>query len=69
MSGKLAIDGGPKVRTRPYPAWPHFFEDEMREVQKVLEEGKVNYWTGSRGQEFQRRFAEYCGARQMVGAW
>ena len=39
MSEELAVDGGRKVRTKPFPPWPHFFEDEMQEVQKVLEEG------------------------------
>jgi hypothetical protein len=66
MSNELAMDGGPKVRTRPYPPWPYFFGDEMQEVQKVLEEGKVNYWTGRRGMEFQDGFARYCGAKHGV---
>ena len=66
MSERLAIEGGPKVRTKPFPPWPHFFEDEMQEVQKVLEEGKVNYWTGPRGREFQEGFARYCGAKHGV---
>lgn len=66
MSTELAIDGGPQVRTKPYPPWPHFFEDEMQEVQKVLEEGKVNYWTGRRGMEFQDGFARYCGAKHGI---
>ena len=66
MSSKLAVDGGPKVRTKPYPPWPHFFEDEMQEVQRVLEEGKVNYWTGRRGRDFQEGFAGYCGAKHGI---
>jgi hypothetical protein len=63
---KLAIDGGPKVRKDPFPPWPHFFDDEIAEVQTVLREGKVNYWTGSRGREFQERFARFCGAKHAI---
>jgi dTDP-4-amino-4,6-dideoxygalactose transaminase len=63
---ELAIDGGPRVRTRPFPPWPHFFDDEIEEVRKVLLEGRVNYWTGTRGREFQERFARFCGAKHGI---
>ena len=63
---ELAINGGAKVRTDPFPPWPHFFDDEIEEVQKVLREGRVNYWTGTRGREFQERFARFCGANHGI---
>jgi dTDP-4-amino-4,6-dideoxygalactose transaminase len=63
---ELAINGGPKVRTDPFPPWPHFFDDEIAEVEKVLREGRVNYWTGTRGREFQESFARFCGARHGI---
>jgi dTDP-4-amino-4,6-dideoxygalactose transaminase len=63
---ELAINGGPKVRTDPFPPWPHFFDDEIEEVEKVLREGRVNYWTGTRGREFQESFARFCGARHGI---
>jgi dTDP-4-amino-4,6-dideoxygalactose transaminase len=63
---ELAINGGPKVRTDPFPPWPHFFDDEIAEVEKVLREGRVNYWTGTRGREFQESFACFCGARHGI---
>jgi len=63
---ELAINGGPKVRTDPFPPWPHFFDDEIEEVEKVLREGRVNYWTGNRGREFQERFARFCGAKHGI---
>ena len=58
--------GGRKVRTKPYPPWPHFFEDERQEVQNVLEEGKVNYWTGPRGMEFEKKYADWQGSRYAI---
>ena len=63
---ELAIDGGPKVRTDPFPPWPHFFADEIAEVEKVLREGRVNYWTGTRGRQFQEQFARFCGAKHGI---
>jgi len=63
---ELAINGGPKVRTDPFPPWPHFFDDEIAEVEKVLREGRVNYWTGTRGREFQESYARFCGARHGI---
>jgi dTDP-4-amino-4,6-dideoxygalactose transaminase len=63
---ELAIDGGAKVRADPFPPWPHFFDDEIEEVQNVLREGKVNYWTGTRSREFQERFAGFCGAKHGI---
>jgi dTDP-4-amino-4,6-dideoxygalactose transaminase len=66
MSTNLAINGGEKTRDSAFPPWPHFFEDERAEVEQVLKEGKVNYWTGNRGIQFQERFAEYCGAKHGI---
>jgi dTDP-4-amino-4,6-dideoxygalactose transaminase len=63
---ELAINGGPKVRTDPFPPWPHFFDDEIEEVEKVLREGRVNYWTGTRGREFQESFARFCCAKHGI---
>jgi len=61
MSNNLAINGGPKVREKAFPAWPHFFDDEIAEVEAALREGKVNYWSGDRGRQFQDEFAKFCG--------
>jgi len=66
MRKKLAIAGGKPVRTKPWPPWPYFWDDEKQAVQEVLESGKVNYWTGRKGREFQDKFAEYCGAKHAI---
>lgn len=66
MRARPAVEGGTPVRTKPYPPWPHFWEEEKRAVTEVLNSGKVNYWTGFRGMEYQEQFAEYCGVRHAV---
>lgn len=40
--------------------WPRFGEDEIQTVKAVLQSGKVNYWNGNEGREFEREFAEFC---------
>lgn len=46
--------------------WPHFSEDEIETVVRVLRSGRVNYWTGEEGRAFEREFAAFCGTRHAV---
>lgn len=63
---KLAIDGGAPVRSKPFPPWPYFSEDEIEAVTRVLKSGKVNYWTGEEGHLFEKEFAESVGCAYGV---
>lgn len=72
MSGKtgrrLAIDGGlPAVRDK-LPHWPEFDPSGIKAVEEVLRSGKVNYWTGHKGMEFERKFSEWQGSKFSVSA-
>jgi len=55
----LAIDGGTPVRTKPLPSWPCFAQDEIAAVTGVLASGRVNYWTGEEGRQFEKEFAAF----------
>ena len=66
MSTELAIDGGPKAVTNELVGWPTFSEDAIEAVEQVLRSGKVNYWTGPRGMEFEKRFAEWQGSEFAI---
>ncbi len=57
MMALLAIDGGKPIRTTPLASWPHFDDDVIQAAVRVLRSGKVNYWTGHEGREFERDFA------------
>lgn len=46
--------------------WPVFAEDERAAALRVLESGRVNYWTGSEGRSFESEFAAYTGATHAV---
>lgn len=54
---KLAIEGGPKAVTNQLRGWPQFEERAISAVTEVLKSGKVNYWTGKKGMEFEKKFA------------
>ena len=66
MSDKLAIDGGPKAVTNTLVGWPHFDDRAIQAVTEVLKSGKVNYWTGPKGMEFEKRYAEWQGSKFAI---
>jgi dTDP-4-amino-4,6-dideoxygalactose transaminase len=66
MADRLAIDGGPKAVTNELAGWPQFDDKAIEAVERVLRSGRVNYWTGPRGMEFEKRFAAWQGSRFAI---
>jgi dTDP-4-amino-4,6-dideoxygalactose transaminase len=66
MSEKLAIHGGPRTVTSQKIGWPNFDEKSIKAVEDVLRSGKVNYWTGPKGMEFEKKFAEWQGSKYAI---
>ena len=64
----LAIQGGPKAVTNKLVGWPKFDEKAIKSVEEVLRSGKVNYWTGPKGMEFEKRFAAWQGSKFAISA-
>ncbi|HOP76917.1 MAG TPA: DegT/DnrJ/EryC1/StrS family aminotransferase [Thermogutta sp.] len=62
----LAIEGGSPVRKAPFPPWPVFEPDEVTAVVRVLQSGKVNYWTGQEARRFEEEFAQAVECRYAV---
>ncbi len=62
----IALLGGVPVRKTPFAPWPHFADEDMEAAARVLRSGKVNYWTGTEGREFEKEFAQYVGTRYAV---
>lgn len=46
--------------------WPLFEQDEIDAAVRVLRSGKVNYWTGTEGKEFEKEFAQWTGSRHAI---
>jgi hypothetical protein len=44
---------GPLPQGLPTLSWPSFEADEIEAATRVLRSGKVNYWTGCEGKEFE----------------
>ena len=63
---KLAIDGGKKVWSKGFPAWPQFDKKTDKKVLDILHSGKVNYWTGPVGMQFEEAWAKWLGVKNAV---
>ena len=54
---KPVVAGGQPVRKTPFAPWPFFGPAEIEAATAVLQSGKVNYWTGQEGRQFEKEFA------------
>jgi dTDP-4-amino-4,6-dideoxygalactose transaminase len=66
LAGKLAIDGGEPTVKGPLPGWPFFDEETIEAATAPLRSGKVNYWTGDIGRQFEEAWAKWNGAKFAV---
>lgn len=66
MREALALFGGEKTAREPFPPWPQFSEKTFTEVLEPLRSGRVSYWSGERGRQFESRWAQWAGARHAV---
>jgi dTDP-4-amino-4,6-dideoxygalactose transaminase len=63
---QLALEGATPIRTTEFTSWPHFEPDEIAVAMRVLESGKVNYWTGEEGRRFEEEFAAQAGCKYGI---
>ncbi|MCC7300409.1 MAG: DegT/DnrJ/EryC1/StrS family aminotransferase [Verrucomicrobia bacterium] len=63
---ELAIKGGAKVFNGEFPMWPSFEESTIQKAMEPLRAGKVNYWTGPIGQQFEKAWAKWNGSRNAI---
>jgi dTDP-4-amino-4,6-dideoxygalactose transaminase len=66
VKGKLAITGGEPAIEKTLPGWPQFTEEIIEAAVEPLKTGKVNYWTGKVGMEFEKRWADWNGVRFAI---
>ncbi len=52
--------------SRNFRLWPYYSPDEIAAATAVLQSGKVNYWTGQEGREFEKEFAAYAQTRYAI---
>src|SRR5665648_390240 len=65
---ELAILGGPKTRTEPYPAWPVWDQRDINAVTEVIKSGRWGGYPypGPKTTELARKFAELQGGGYAV---
>src|SRR3954464_434895 len=66
MTQSLAVFGGEPVRRRPFPAWPVFGREEERALLRVLHSGQWGKLDGDETTRFEKRFADYVGAKHAI---
>ena len=65
---KLAIDGGAKVRTRPFPGGKKVGKEELKELIDVIDSGNMFRYGGTKVEGFEKEFAEIHGAKYAVAS-
>jgi dTDP-4-amino-4,6-dideoxygalactose transaminase len=66
MAESLAIFGGQPARTKPFPNWPVFGQEEEQALLRALHSGKWGRLDGDEVARFERRFADYHQAKHAV---
>ncbi len=67
MSEKLAVHGGKAAGEGvEFPGWPWFSEETIQAAMQPLRDAKVCYWGGTRGTEFEEKFAAWNGTKHAI---
>jgi dTDP-4-amino-4,6-dideoxygalactose transaminase len=62
----LAIKGGPPIRSRSFPSWPVFTDEDIHAVGEVISGGRWGITEDGRVNAFEKRFAAWQNARHGV---
>lgn len=63
---QLALLGGKKAKTKPFPLWPQFDDAERKALNEVLESRVWWRTPGTKTLEFEQAFARFHGARHGI---
>ena len=63
---QLCVLGSPPLRGTHFAPWPQFESEEIEAATRVLQSGKINYWTGEEGRRFEEEFAAQAGCKYGV---
>ena len=54
------------MKNYEWAPWPQYDDDEIAAATALLKSGKVNYWTGDEGRQFESEYAQYLGRKHAV---
>ncbi len=63
---KEVVMNGAGIAEIGFPMWPQFQPETIEKAMEPLKTGKVSYWTGTVGMEFEEKFAKWVGAKMAV---
>ena len=63
---KLAINGGEPVRTKKFPQYPLYDEEEIQAAERVLRSGKFSRLSGTETLNFELEFAAKIGVKHAI---
>ena len=66
LTSTLAINGGERVRSTAFAPWPWFDDEVIEAAVRTLRSGKVSYWTGNEGRQFEKEYAASLGCRHAI---
>lgn len=66
MEKETKVMNAPDIADLGFPMWPQFAQETLQDVLEPLKSGKVNYWTGKKGMEFESKWAEWIGAKFAI---
>src|SRR2546429_4762126 len=66
MMAELALFGGKRTKTKPFPMWPQYDEKERRALEEVLESRVWWRTPGTKTLAFEREFAAFHGAKHGI---
>ncbi len=66
MDKKEVVMNGSGIEDIGFPGWPQFAPETLQDVLVPIKTGKVNYWTGKKGMEFEDMWAKWLGAKMAI---
>jgi dTDP-4-amino-4,6-dideoxygalactose transaminase len=66
MKKEVAVMNAAGIVDLGFPMWPVFARETLKDVLEPLKSGKVNYWTGKKGMEFESKWAEWNQAKFAI---
>jgi len=66
MNKEEVVMNGAGIAELGFPMWPEFAPETPDMVADLLRSGKVNYWTGPVGMQFEEAWAKYIGAKMAI---
>ncbi len=66
MKNNDAAMNGAGITEVGFPMWPQFDQKSVADVTELLQNGKVCYWTGPKGMEFEEKWAKWIGAEMAI---